>query len=234
MARTKRAKKRHPIAPLMGAEFLDERATNLKQRIWECKEHNYPFEGMGILADCKNTPLPFTPTAVRTDFDRRDPAWTLKRYNTWLRDLDVEVGRLEVLAASAKSLYKDTKTALRAVAVVKSQSKQILVERRLIALRLGAAFQQAKSLKVLLEHEKSSQETNVDTEIKKLQDGYLGSWLRASFTAYAPYRYGTASVDESDLEAAYSFLDYLDCWVAYNKLRSEHSEYSAQANNTRH
>lgn len=228
MARTKRAKKHHPVAPLMGAELLDKRAANLKQRIWECKEQNYPFEGMGIIADCENIPLPFTPTAVRTDFDRRDPAWTLKRYNTWLRDLDVEIGRLEILAASAKSLYKDTKTALKAVAVVKSQSKEILAERRLIALRLGAAFQQAKSLKVLLEHEESNQENKADAEIKKLQDGYLGSWLRASFTAYAPFRYGTASVDESDLEAAYSFLDYLDCWGAYNRLRSEHSEYPVQ------
>lgn len=226
MARTKRAKKQHPVVPLMGAKILDKRAEDLKQRIWECKEQNYPFEGMGILADCENKPLPFTPTAVRTDFARTDPAWTLKRYNTWLRDLDAEIGRLEVLAASAKSLYKDTKTSLRAVAVVKLQSKQILAERRLIALRLGAALQQAKSLKALLEYEKSNQETETDAEVDKLFDGYLGSWLRASFMAYVPFRYGTASVNDSDLEAAHSFLRCLNCWVAYNRLLAKHSDYS--------
>lgn len=115
---------------------------------------------------------------------------------------------------------------MRAVTVVKLQSKQILAERRLIALRLGAALQQAKSLKALLEYEKSNQETETDTEADKLFDGYLGSWLRASFMAYAPFRYGTASVNDSDLEAAHSFLRCLNCWVAYNRLLSKHSDYS--------
>lgn len=184
MARTKRAKKQHPVAPLMGAKILDKRAEDLKQKIWECKEQNYPFEGMGILVDCENKPLPFTPTAVRTDFTRTDPAWTLKRYNTWLRDLDAEIGRLEVLAASAKSLYKDTKTSLRAVTVVKLQSKQILAERRLIALRLGAALQQAKSLKALLEYEKSNQETETDDETDDVKGHRKAHVRRAHWHKY--------------------------------------------------